>query len=316
MKTTRKKSSAKQKERVLITGGLGFIFSHVSEYLAAKGYEIHIIDDLSAGSHPELIGTFPFTFYNADSGSRFAESIVKKVDPHYIIHAAAISDVDTSIKNPLGTIERNNMANLTMFEAARHCPSLKKFVYISTDEVYGECEVKKTETDIVWPRNPYSLSKAFGTLLRITYDNTFDELKFKTAETRFCNIFGPRQDERKILGALKKSLKTGSTIKIHNGGSGYREYMYVKNIPPIMEKIMLDGSRIYNITDNDGFTVNELIARVEKVIGKKFKVERGHRAGMDMKYQMDSTRVREEFGFKSEYSFDQSIKEYFSDSVQ
>lgn len=305
-----KKQHAK-KERVVITGGLGFIFSYVSEHLAARGYEVHVIDDLSAGSHPELIGTFPFFFYNADAGSRYAASIIRSVDPHYIIHAAAISDVDQSIHSPLEVIERNNMGNLNMFEAARHCKSLKKFVYISTDEIYGECEAKKKETDIVWPKNPYSLSKAFGTLLRITYDNTYDELKFKTAETRFCNIFGPRQDKRKIFGALKEAIRTGEVITIHNGGSGYREYMYVKNIPPIVEKIMLDGHRIYNITDNTGFTVNDLIAHVEKVTGKKFKVKKGHRRGMDLKYQMDATRARKELGYKPLYTIDEAIKEYF-----
>lgn len=308
-----KKIKTKSPERVVITGGLGFIFSHVSEHLATRGYEVHVIDDLSAGSHPELIGKFPFYFYRLDAGSRSADTTIRKIDPHYIIHAAAISDVDESISDPLRVIEKNNMANLNVFEAARHCKSLKKFVYVSTDEVYGECEVKKKETDIIWPRNPYSLSKAFGTLLRITYDNTYDELKSKTAETRFCNVFGPRQDKRKILGALKDSLKTGATLTIHNGGAGYREYIYVKNIPSIMEKIMLDGHRIYNITDNDGYTVNELIKKVEKVIGKKFKVKQGRRSGMDMKYQMNGTRAKKELGFKSKYTFEQAIAEYFKD---
>lgn len=310
MKTTKNNKAAK---RVLITGGLGFIFSHVSEYLASKGYEVHIIDDLSAGSHPELIGAFPFSFYRLDAGSRSADAVIRKIDPHYIIHAAAVSDVDESIADPLRVIDKNNMANLNVFEAARHCPSLIKFVYVSTDEVYGECETKKKEDAIIWPKNPYSLSKAFGTLLRITYDNTYKELKFKTAETRFCNVFGPRQDKRKILGALKESLKTGRTITVHNGGKGYREYIYVKNIPPIMEKIMLDGNRIYNITDNDGYTVGELISKVEKTIGKKFKIKSGNRSGMDLKYQMDASRAKKELGFKSLYSFEEAIKEYFSD---
>lgn len=305
------------KPRVVITGGLGFIFSHVSEFLASKGYEVHVLDCLGVGSHPELLTTEAWKdikFHKQDCANDYTLGIIRNLEPDYIIHAAAISDVDESIKYPARVIRKNNAATINVFEAARSLPNLKKLVYISTDEIYGECETKKKEDEILWSKNPYSLSKAFGSLLRIAYDNSYPELKNKTAETRFCNVFGPRQDERKILGALRSSIKTGEKIRLHNGGTGYREYIYVKNIPPIVEEIMLKGDRVYNVTFNEGFTVRDLVEKVQAVVGKKFATEQGNRPGMDMKYQMDGTRLMQFLpdGWEIQ-SFSAGILEYFNE---
>ena len=197
-----------------------------------------------------------------------------------------------------------------MFEACRMLPALQKFVYVSTDEIYGECEHRKSESEIIFPRNPYACSKATGSLMRYAYDNTYDGLKEKTAETRFCNVFGPRQDTRKIMPLIKHSLTTGEPIPLHNEGTGYREYIYVKNIPPALELVLEKGNRPYNITLNDGLTVRELIAHAEKVTGKKINTYTENRPGMDMKYQMDATRIRTDLGWKPLYTFDQGLKEY------
>jgi nucleoside-diphosphate-sugar epimerase len=294
-------------KKVLITGGLGFIFSHVTEYMVSKGYEVIVIDNLSKGSHPEIIDG-SFKFYEEDVCTHRAYDIILFENPDYIIHAAAISDVDESIRKPIRIINNNFDATLNVFEAARKCKNLKKLVYISTDEVYGECEHRKKEEEIIFPKNPYSLSKAFGSLLRLAYDNTYPELKDKTAETRFSNVFGDRQDDRKILA----NLKHNNVVEIHNGGGGYREYIYVKNIPEVVELVMLKGNRTYNITLNDGFTVNELVDMVK--IHKEVKTTEGKRSGMDMAYQMDNSRIME-LGWKPKFTFLEGLNEYFNDKT-
>lgn len=299
------------KNRIVITGGLGFIFSYVTEYFVAKGYEVLVIDNLSEGSHPEVINE-SFSFVRMDVDNPAVMKVIADFDPHYVIHAAAISDVDYSIKQPYSTLYKNILANLNVFEACRSLKNLKKFIYVSTDEVYGECETRKKETDIVFPKNPYSCSKAAGSLLRIAFDNTYSELKDKTAETRFCNVFGPRQDKRKIMPAIKESLAGKYSIPLHNSGTGYREYIYVKNIPPVLDLILEKGDRTYNITLNDGLTVEELIATAEKVTGKKCMTHPSNRPGMDMKYQMENARVLE-LGWKPDYSFEQGLSEYLND---
>lgn len=298
--------------KLLITGGLGFIFSHVTEHFVEKGWDVTVLDNESAGSHPEIISD-SFAYHKINVCDRNVIDLVRSAAPDYVIHAAAISDVDYSIREPYHTLEENIIANLNMFEACRELPSLKKFVYVSTDEVYGECEHLKKEDEIIFPRNPYSCSKAVGSIMRYAYDNTYPELFEKTAETRFCNVFGPRQDTRKIMPLIKHSLETGEPIPVHNEGKGYREYIYVKNIPPALELILDKGQRTYNVTLNDGFTVRQLIDRVQKVTGKTVNTFPETRPGMDMKYQMDASRIQRDLGWKPTYTFDQGLKEYMID---
>ncbi len=293
---------------IVITGGLGFIFSHVTEYFVKKGWRVVVLDNESPGSHPEIIDG-SFVYHKIDVADPQAIQIVVDEKPDYLIHAAAISDVDFSIKNSYETMMSNIMANISMFEACKEIPTLKKFVYVSTDEVYGECEHKKTEDEIIFPKNPYSCSKAVGSLMRYAYDNSFVELRDKTAETRFCNVFGPRQDRRKILPAIKDSLAGTYSIPLHQGGKGYREYIYVKNIPPAIDLILEKGDQTYNITLNDGFTVQELITTAEKITSKKCVTHPSHREGMDLKYQMDATKIKE-LGWKPLYTFEEGLKEY------
>lgn len=297
-----------KKGKIIITGGLGFIFSYVTEYYVAQGYDVVVIDNQTEGSHPEIIDG-SFHYYNLDVAEPTVMKIIEDHNPDYIIHAAAISDVDYSIRNPYQTLQKNIMSSLNIFEAARKLPNLKKLVYVSTDEVYGECEHQKREDEIIFPKNPYSCSKAVGSLFRVAFDNTYDELKNKTAETRFCNVFGPRQDSRKILPAIKESLEKGRSLPLHSDGCGYREYLYVKNIPEAVDLILHNGNRTYNLTLNEGYTVSELIQKAEQVSGKKVTTHATDRPGMDLKYQMDSSRIKE-LGWEPLYTFEQGLTEY------
>lgn len=296
------------KPKIIITGGLGFIFSHVTEYFVKKDWEVIVFDDLTAGSHREIIDG-SFRFYEKDVADLSIQDLIIKEDPDYIVHASAISDVDFSIKDPEYTLKQNILSNINVFEAARFCPNLKKLLYVSTDEVYGECETLKTESDIIFPKNPYSASKAVGSLLRIAYDNTYNFLKDKTCETRFCNVFGERQDTRKIFPKIKEAIDKGTTIPVHNEGKGYREYLYVKNIPPVIELLLEKGDRVYNVTTNDGFTVANLIKKCEETTGTKIQTTESHRPGMDLIYQMDNTRLVE-LGWKPLYTLEEGIKNY------
>lgn len=306
-------------KRIVITGGLGFIFSHVTEKFIRDGHNVMVIDNLSAGSHPELIDEFNklaeegpgnFGFLEYDVSFQPVIPIITTFDPHWIVHAAAVSDVDYSIKQPVKTILGNNNGTLNVFEAARRCRNLEKLLYVSTDEVYGECKQPKNETDIIFPKNPYSISKAFGSLLRLGYDNTYRELKDKTVETRFCNVFGPRQDDRKIIPAIKRALGGGNPVQLHNDGKGYRQFIHVSEIPPVIEMLLEKGSRTYNVTANEGMTVNELIGWAEELTGKQVPTTPGKRLGMDMKYQMASARLEQEFDWQPEKKFIQHFKEY------
>lgn len=306
--------------RLIITGGLGFIFSHVTEFFLEKGFEVHVIDNLSAGAHPELIAEWQakypkFFMHEQDVSFQAIIPFIIQIDPHFIVHAAAISDVDYSIKHPLKTIISNNNATINIFEAARECKLLRRLLYVSTDEVYGECDHPKNETEILFSKNPYALSKAFGSLLRLAYDNTYAELTDKTVETRFCNVFGPRQDDRKILPAIKRAINGGAPVRFDNNGEGYRQFIYVKEIPPLIELLLEKGHRTYNITTGEGYTVKELCVLAEKLTGKKVRSIPGRRSGMDMRYEMSGKRLEDEFGWKPTYKFEETFKQYLNEST-
>ena len=299
------------KKKIVITGGLGFIFSHVTEYFVKQGHEVTVIDNCSAGSHPEIIDG-SFKFLREDFSQPDGWKMVLEEKPDWLIHAAAITDVDYSIKHSKEVMSNNFMCNLNAFEAVRHSDTITKLLYVSTDEVYGECENPKKETDIIFPRNPYSCSKATGSIMRYAYSNTYTPSTVfdHTAEIRMCNIFGPRQDTRKIMPQIVKSIKEGYSIPLQNNGEGYREYLYVKNIPPMVELIMQKGWRAYNVTAGEGFTVIDLIRRAEAITDKKIKNHPADRPGHDRFYRMDNTRITTELGWKPEYSFDYGLQEY------
>jgi dTDP-glucose 4,6-dehydratase len=297
-------------KKVLITGGLGFIFSHVTEYFVQKGWDVVVIDKQATGSHPEIInGTFKN--YHLDVCNKEVLDIIAKEAPEYIIHAAAISDVDDSTRHPDRILEKNITGTINLFEAARLSKNLKKFIYVSTDEVYGECETKKKEGEVLHPKNPYSASKAVGSLMHIAYENTYPELQGKIAETRFCNVFGPRQDVRKIMPIIKRALETGQPVPIFDEGGSYREYIYVDNIPPAVELILEKGTGVYNVTLNDGYRVKDLVKKAGEVMGKEVPTTVSHRPGIDMKYQMASDRIRE-LGWQPLLSFEEGLKKYLS----
>jgi len=307
-------------KKIIITGGLGFIFSHVTEYFLDAGYDVYVIDNLSAGSHPELIPEFKkkpgrFTFIELDASFQRVIPVITTIDPDYIVHAAAVSDVDFSIQHPAKTVTGNNNATLNVFEASRQLKNLKKLLYVSTDEVYGECDHPKREDEIIFPKNPYSLSKAFGSLLRLAYDNTYRELRDKTVETRFCNVFGARQDDRKIIPAIKRALNGGKPLSLHNGGAGFRQYIHVSEIPPLIDLLLERGSRTYNITSGEGYTVRQLVDMAEEITGKTVPFTVGNRSGMDVKYEMSSKRLTESFGWSPSKTFREHYQEYLTGSV-
>lgn len=297
-----------KKPKIIITGGLGFIFSYVTEHFVRKGWDVVVIDNLSDGSYPEIIDG-SFVHHNFDMEDKKVIELILDENPDYIIHAAAIAEVDYSIREPYITLKKNILGTMHVFEACRRLPNLQKLIYVSTDEVYGECDRRMNEDDRLSPKNPYSCTKATGSAIRIVYENTYPELNGKTAETRFCNVFGARQQPSRVLAAIKRSIDSGYSIPLHQEGKGYREYIYVKNIPSAVDLILEKGFGVYNVSLNDGFTASELIKIAERITGKKIITHPSTRPGMDWRYEADSSRIRE-LGWKPEYTFEKGIKEY------
>jgi len=294
-----------KKRKILITGGLSFIFSYVTEYFVQKEWDVVVIDNCSTGSNPQICDG-SFVHHNVDFCTKKGYELAIKENPDYFIHAAAQTDVDYSILHPGETLRNNALSTFNAFEAARDMPHLRKFMYVATDEVYGDHDVRKSEEDALLPQNPYSSSKAIGSLLREAYENTYPQLTGKIVELRSCNCFGYRQDIAKIIPQLVQSALVGSSVPIHNDGVGYREFIYVENIPPIVELLLKEGEGPYNISGH-GTTVRDLVQTVEKIVDKEIKTYPAVRVGMDQYYKMDDSRLRA-LGYTPRFSFEEGLQ--------
>jgi len=279
-------------QRILITGGLGFIFSHVAEYFAAKNNSVVVLDNLSDGSHPELLEKWKDI---KDIKSVIADVVdIGDHEPElgqfdYIVHAAAESNVDKSIENQRAFLHSNINGTFAVLEFARRQENLKKVLYTNTDEVYGSTTTWCTTNDALNPCNPYSAAKAAAGHLCWAYYNTY---QLPVQETRMCNIIGCRQANTKILPRVIERIQKGESMPIYDGGEQTREYMDVRDVAPLVERVLEDGREtIFNLTFNQEYSILELVKEVEKTLGKKVKKIPASRPGHDKHYRMSPSDV-------------------------
>ncbi len=306
--------------KILITGNLGFIFSHVTEYFLSQGHEVWGIDALYDGSNPkmenELRGRYPDTYrqfkfdiINMTSGFKAIPPMVTKADPEMIlhdssieepifdiiIHAAAESNVDKSIEGngKVAFMRSNIQGTYAMLEyAIKKQPRV--FLYINTDEVYGSVAHPSTESTAPNPGNPYSASKQAAANLCYAYRNTYG---LNVKEVRMCNIIGPRQATTKLIPRVVECLRKGYSIPVYDGGKARREYMDVRDVGPILDKVLESNELINNLTSNQSFSILEVITIISQIMEKEPILEPSTRLGHDMNYQMIPSPVCEDFSF-------------------
>lgn len=276
--------------KILITGGLGFIFSHVAEFLN-KEHDITVVDDLLDGSNESLIPEFE------SQGIRVIKANCKKldVDLHLngeddfdvIIHAAAESNVDKSVSNVAPFVD-NITGTINMLDIARHQKNLKRFIYVNTDEVHGSTE-KYQDGSIIDPQNPYSASKAASGHFVWAYANTYGVL---ATEVRMCNVIGERQADTKLIPRAIKLISEGQPVPIYGDGLATREYIDIKDVAnffrTVIQSIDQDkyNTKLELITWNQELSILEVLVKISQVLQKPFKTEPANRPGHDLHYRM------------------------------
>lgn len=241
-------------KRVLVTGGFGFIGSHVLDalILCKDIDEIINIDYLGTGSNADLIPKFDGTVvsYISDISHESIKSIFEKHKPTHIIHLAAESHVDRSISNPMSFVQSNVVGTANILECARqYCDTNVKIVHVSTDEVYGHLEATDMpfiETHPLKPRSPYSASKAGSDMLALSYKTTYN---MDITVTRCCNNYGPRQHDEKFIPTIIKSVITSKKIPVYGKGNNIREWIFVKDHVAALLDILFGAHKhsVYNI---------------------------------------------------------------------
>lgn len=316
--------------RVLVTGGAGFIGSYVIEYLHKEtDWDIICIDKLSYATKgwkrlqdSNLLNSSRIKNFTWDLQIPFSDGLMIELgDINLIIHMAAETHVDKSIKEPVQTIQNNVMSTVYLLEYARKLPHLEIFQYFSTDEVFGPAPqgVAYKEWDRHRPTNPYSASKSASEDICLAYHNTYN---IPIIITNMMNAFGSSetifQHVEKFIPKCIKKILNDETIVIHTEPDGRtpgtRHYISLQNIASAVLFILKNvkiGEKI-NITGELEIDNLELAQKIAKIIGKELKYEcvdtHVDRPGHDTRYCLDGSKLFE-LGWTLESSFDEHLEE-------
>jgi Nucleoside-diphosphate-sugar epimerases len=266
------------KKNILITGGAGFIGSHLIDFLmAANEYSITCVDNFDNFYAPELkrkniephIGNTNFKLVEADITDK---SLSEKLDEEYniVVHLAAKAGVRPSIKDPVLYQHVNVVGLQNILEIAKQ-KNVKQFVFGSSSSVYGinpNIPWKESDTDLM-PVSPYASSKIAGEWLGKTYSQLF---RMRFIALRFFTVYGPRQRPDLAINNFTDKIQKGEPINFFGDGNTLRDYTFVKDtVAGIVAAIKYDRSifEIINLGNNKPVTLSQLVSTLEKVLNKK-----------------------------------------------
>lgn len=297
-------------KKVIVTGGLGFIGSHLVEKLCEDNLVV-IIDDQSTGKIENIkhLNISKIDTTMGDITSINLEEIFDGTD--YVFHEAAVTSVQKSVDDPFTSNEINITGTLKVLEAAKNT-DVKKVVLASSSAVYGETEsLPLSENEPVNPLSPYAVGKTTGEL----YCNVFSEIYgLPTISLRYFNVFGPRQDPNSQYAAvipifIDKILKNESPV-IYGNGEQSRDFVSVKHI--VAANIMAAESKLtgaFNIGLGKSTTINQLVEMINEIIGKDVKpVYEKERPG-DIKHSLADISKAKSLGYDPKADFKEELKE-------
>ena len=310
------------KRNILITGGAGFIGSHVVRLFVTKypDYRIVCLDKLTyAGNLANLsdIEQRPnYVFEKADICDFDAVcGIFRKYDIDGVIHLAAESHVDRSIKDPFTFAKTNVLGTLSLLQAARlHWDGRwegKRFYHISTDEVYGALRFDGsffTETTKYDPHSPYSASKASSDHFVRAFHDTYG---MPTIVTNCSNNYGPYQFPEKLIPLFINNIRHGKPLPVYGKGENVRDWLYVEDHCKAIDRILQNGrvGEIYNIGGHNEMRNIDIVKLICKAVSKPESLITfvADRKGHDLRYAIDPTKMGQELGWQPETMFNEGI---------
>ena len=305
----------------LVTGGAGFIGSHLAERLLTDGYRVRILDDFSTGSPANL------AFANEHGGLDVVRGDIRDLatlercvaGAQIIFHQAAMRSVPRSVKDPLGANDHNVAGTLNVLEAARRA-GIRRVVYASSSSVYGDRpELPKREDQPPAPISPYAVSKAAGELYAGVWSRLYG---VETVGLRYFNVFGPRQDPKSEYAAVIPRFILwglgGEPLEVHGEGTQSRDFTYIDNV---VEANLLAaradgvGGQVFNVGCGRRVSLLAIVEQLERLLGRR--LERRHtptRVGDVPHTLADIDRAKHQLGYSPLVDFDEGLRrtvEYF-----
>lgn len=317
-------------KRILITGGAGFIGSHVVRLFVKKYNDYHIfnLDKLTYAGNLENLKDIEnasnYTFVKGDIvDTQFINDLFEKYRFDAVIHLAAESHVDRSISAPMDFIYTNIVGTANLLNAARMIWDDdmigKRFYHISTDEVYGSLGDTGAfvETTPYAPHSPYSASKASSDHLVRAY---FDTFNMPNVISNCSNNYGPNQFPEKLIPLFINNILHKKTLPVYGKGLNVRDWLYVEDHAKAIDIIFHNGKNgeTYNIGGNNEWTNIDLIKKLIEIVDEELNQPRGtsldlityvtDRAGHDHRYAIDATKLKRELGWEPTIKFTEGFR--------
>ena len=298
-----------------MTGGCGFIASNLIRYMLEQNRDIKItnVDSLSIGANPSNLKEIKreprYRFVKGDiANPSLVNRLVKNVDA--IINVAAETHVDRSIANPKPFLRSNTIGTFTILESVRKINPKVKVVHVSTDEIYGDIpEGSFNEDSRLKPSNPYAAAKAAADLFALAYHRTYG---LDVSITRCTNNFGPYQSPEKLIPKTIIRARRGLSVPIYGKGEQVRDWIYVLDHCEALTAVLDRGKagEIYNVSAGKMVSSIDVVTSILELLGKPRDLVQfvEDRPGHDVRYSLDSSKIRSRLGWKPRYSFAEALK--------
>ena len=313
-------------QKVLVTGGLGFIGSNLIKLLLDKKYNVINIDKISYSSNfyntKDFSRNKKYKFIKCDlKNQKKIEKILNKFKPNCIFNLAAETHVDRSIDTPKNFIDSNILGTFSLLECFKkyfYKYQKGKLIHVSTDEVYGDIlKGRSKENDQYKPSSPYAASKASSDHLVTSYIRTFN---LPAIITNCSNNYGPRQHPEKLIPKMIYNIINNKPLPLYGNGKNSREWIYVKDHCEALIKIFKSGKigETYNIGSNKNLNNKEICKNLVNIAKKNIKVGRKvkikfikDRPGHDKRYALNSLKLIKKLNWKPKTNFLDGINKTF-----
>ena len=308
-------------KKIIVTGGLGFIGSNLIDLLIKKNFFVINIDKATYSSNFYNVKDFKnskkYKFIRLDIKDKKIKNILSKYKPSGIFNLAAETHVDRSIDNPGSFIQSNIVAVYNLLENFKNFSKKNKckLIHISTDEVYGDILTGRSHEKYPYqPSSPYAASKAASDHLVSSYVRTYN---LPAIVTNCSNNFGPKQHPEKLIPKLIYNILNNKPLPIYGKGTNSREWIYVKDHCEALIKVFLKGKigEFYNIGSNKNLNNLEVTKKLLKTskklinLGNKVKIKFiKDRPGHDIRYALNSNKIKKELGWYPKTNFSKGIK--------